>query len=108
MMDIPLVSILIPFRNEEKFLKNCIDSVLANDYPSDKIEIFLIDGMSSDNSAEIIDNYINKFDNIFLLKNPKLIYPAAVNIGYKSSKGELIVILGAHATYEINYIRLFI
>jgi glycosyltransferase involved in cell wall biosynthesis len=101
-----IVSILIPFRNEEKFIENCIDSILNNDYPQEKIEIFLIDGMSTDNSKDIIKKYVEKFSNIFLLENPKLIFPAAVNTGFKASKGELIVILGSHATYSKNYISL--
>ena len=47
-MDKPLVSIIVPCRNEEKFIKKCIDSIIQQDYPQNKMEILVIDGISKD------------------------------------------------------------
>ncbi len=47
MNDLPLVSIIILYRNEEKFIGQCLDSIIANDYPEDKIEVLVVDGMSN-------------------------------------------------------------
>jgi glycosyltransferase involved in cell wall biosynthesis len=99
----PLVSIIIPFRNEEKHIADCINSVLNNDYPIDKTEILLIDGLSSDSSLSIINAFISQYPFIKLITNEKKIFPAAVNLGYNNSKGDFIIILGAHAVYEKNY-----
>ena len=48
------VSIIIPCRNEEKFIGECLDSIIANDYPEDKLEILVVDGLSEDRTREII------------------------------------------------------
>jgi cellulose synthase/poly-beta-1,6-N-acetylglucosamine synthase-like glycosyltransferase len=44
----PLVTILVPCRNEKAFIGKCIDSIIANNYPKDKVEILVIDGISED------------------------------------------------------------
>ena len=105
MTDLPFVSVIIPFRNEEKFIGKCLDSVLASDYPVEKTEILLVDGMSTDHSRAIIGQFTKRFNHIFILDNPKRIFPAAVNTGVKKSRGKLILILGAHAIYHPSYIR---
>lgn len=103
MHNLPYLSVIIPFRNEEKFISQCLDSLLLNDYPKDKLEILLIDGLSTDKSIEIISTYIQKYPFIKIITNPKKIFPAAVNLGYTNSKGEVIAILGAHAIYNSDY-----
>jgi len=100
----PPVSIIIPCRNEKKFIVKCLDSVLENHYPKDKIEMFVVDGMSTDGTRDIIKNYIKKYPFIHLLDNPKKITPVALNIGIKASKTDIIVRMDAHATYKNDYI----
>lgn len=102
--DTPLVSIMIPCFNEELFLEKCVCSILNNDYPKEKIELFIIDGLSTDRTYEIGKSFEAKHSFIKVLKNEKRIFPAAINLGYKNSKGEVIIILGAHAEYSTNYI----
>ena len=48
------VSIVIPCRNEEKYIKTCIESLLSNGYPEDLIEILVVDGGSNDGTVEFI------------------------------------------------------
>jgi glycosyltransferase involved in cell wall biosynthesis len=103
-MTYPFISIIIPCRNEEVFISKCLDSLIANDYPTDRIEIFVIDGLSTDNTLTIIQDFLYKFPFIKLISNPKKIFPAAINIGIHHSMGDLIFIAGAHATYNENYI----
>lgn len=99
-----MVSIIIPCRNEEKFIAGCLDSVIANDYPKDKLEVLVIDGMSDDETREIIGRYTKQYPFIKLLDNLKKIVPYALNIGIRSAKGEIIMRMDAHATYEKDYI----
>lgn len=99
----PFISIIIPCRNEEAFISKCLDTLLANDYPKDKIEFFVIDGLSTDNTLNIVKDYLSKFPFIKIFQNPKKVFPAAVNIGIKESRGDLIFIVGAHATYDPDY-----
>jgi len=104
MSNLPLVSIIIPCRNEKKFIARCLESVLENDYSKDKIEIFIVDGMSIDGTREIIKDYIQKYHFIKLIDNHKYIASSALNIGVRESKGIIIVRMDAHATYDKSYI----
>jgi len=99
------VSIIIPCRNEEKHIGKCLDSLLKNNYPKDLIEIIVIDGMSKDDTREIIKKYIKKYPFIKLSNNSKKIVPTAVNIGIKEARGDMITCLGAHSSYPSNYIE---
>lgn len=98
------VSIVIPILNEKMYIKKCIESVLAQDYPQDNYEILLVDGCSTDGTREIIRTYIQTHKKIKLLDNPKQIAPSAMNIGITNAHGDLVVIMGAHADYASDYI----
>ncbi len=97
------ISIIIPIYNEEQYIKDCIDSIINSDYPKDKLELLLIDGMSSDNTREIVKEYQEQNDFIKLLNNPQKFAPHAMNIGVKNSRGEYIFIVSAHAQYAKDY-----
>ena len=42
------VSVLIPCYNEHRFIRKCLESIIANDYPKEKLEIIILDGLSND------------------------------------------------------------
>jgi len=100
----PLVSIIIPCRNEKRYIGKCLSSILGQDYPKEKLEVLVVDGMSEDKTREIIGEYSKKYPFIKLLDNPKKFTNFAFNIGIKKSKGEIITIMGAHAGYKKDYI----
>lgn len=102
--NLTLVSIIIPCRNEGKFIGKCLDSIIAQDYPKDNLEVLIVDGMSDEETREIVKRYIEQFPFVKLLDNPKEITPVALNIGIKHAKGKIITIMGAHATYGKGYI----
>ena len=104
MSDLPKVSIVIPCRNEEKFIGKCLDSILANDYPKDRLEILVVDGMSEDGTRTTVQSYAHNYAFMRLLDNPKKIPPAALNIGIANAKGEIIMRMDAHSTYSPHYI----
>ncbi len=98
------VSIIIPCRNEAKFINRCLDSVLENNYPKDKMEILIVDGDSNDGSKEIFKEYVKKYPFVRIFNNPKKIKPTSLNIGVKNTKGDIIMIMDAHSVYKRNYI----
>ncbi len=100
----PLVTVIIPIRNEERYLAACLESVLTNDYPLDRVEVLLMDGMSTDGSLEIAKSFVERFPNICLLDNPRIYQAAALNSGLREAKGEIILRMDAHSTYASNYI----
>ena len=104
MSKLPSVSIIIPSRNEENFIGRCLDSIIVNDYPKDKLEILVVDGMSKDKTREIVKSYSEKHSFINLLDNPKRITPVAFNIGIKQAMGEVMMIMGSHSTCNKDYI----
>lgn len=101
-----IVAVIIPTLNEERFISKCLDSVIAQSYPLEKMDIMVVDGGSKDKTCEIVDNYHKKYKNIRLLNNPGKIQSIAFNIGVKVSSAPYIVRLDAHALYDAKYIEL--
>lgn len=97
------VSIIVPVRNEEGIVSNCIDSLLNNTYKN--IEIIIVDGMSNDRTIEIVKRYMDKHgEKIKILKNQSIFTPAGLNLGFLNSTGDYIMIASGHARYSENYI----
>ena len=99
------VAIVIPTLNEEKFLSRCLDSVIAQTYPFEEMDVMVVDGGSKDNTRKIVDDYHQRYDNIRLIDNPGKIQSIAFNIGVKNSSAPYIVRLDAHAFYKPYYIE---
>jgi glycosyltransferase involved in cell wall biosynthesis len=100
----PLVSIIIPCRNEAKFIEKCLDSLIEQNYPKEKMEILVVDGMSEDKTREIIKDYLSEYRFIRFLDNPKKFTPFGFNIGIKQSRGNIVIRMDAHTTYQNDYI----
>jgi len=69
------VSTIFPMCNEEKFIGQSLDSIIVNDYPKEKLEVLVIDGMSEDGTREIVKRYIKQHPYIKLLENPQKYIP---------------------------------
>ena len=102
--DVPLVSAIIPCRNETSWIAKCLESIIDNDYPKDRIEVFVVDGMSNDGTRAVVESYDQRYPFIRLLENPKKTAPAALNIGIATAQGEVIMRMDAHNEYPANYI----
>ncbi len=103
-MNLPFVSIIIPCRNEEEYMSRCLDSVLAQDYPGDRMEILIADGMSTDDTKKIVLDYESKHPSIRYFENPKKIVTMGLNILIRQAKGELIARMDAHTEFPKDYI----
>jgi glycosyltransferase involved in cell wall biosynthesis len=101
----PLVTVIMPVRNEEKFLRRCLDSLLANDYPQGRLEILVADGMSNDRSREILAEYSERFPFVRVLDNPGRIVPTGLNEAIRQAKGDIIVRVDAHTVFAPDYVR---
>ncbi|WP_353661499.1 glycosyltransferase family 2 protein [Hydrogenimonas sp. SS33] len=104
-MDLPRITVVVPLYNEERYIATCLDSILATDYPKEKMEVLLIDGMSEDATREIAEEYHRKFPFIRLIDNPRRIVPVAMNLGIAEATGEYLIRLDAHAEYPTDYFR---
>ena len=99
------VAVVIPTLNEEKFIACCLDSVIAQSYPFNDMDVMVVDGGSKDRTKDIVEEYKRKYQNIRFLNNPGRIQSIAFNIGVHSSDAPYIVRLDAHATYNHRYIE---
>lgn len=100
-MSYPKVSIIIPCRNEEKYIVKNIDSILNQNYKGD-IEILVIDGMSDDKTRVLVEEYNNP--DVRLIDNPYKFTPQALNIGVDNANGDIFIILGGHAFLDENFV----
>jgi glycosyltransferase involved in cell wall biosynthesis len=100
----PFVAVVIPCRNEAPFIRLVIDSLLSSTYPRDRLEVIFVDGMSTDGTREILADAVREHDFVRVLDNPLLIVPAAMNLGIRAARGEIIVRMDAHAEYPEDYI----
>lgn len=103
--NLPFVSVVMPVRNEEKYIQGSLNSVLNQDYPQSQMEIFVIDGISDDKTCEIVANYQKGHSNIKIIKNPRKIVPTGLNLAIKEAKGTIIVRVDGHCEIEKSYIR---
>jgi len=103
----PFVTVIVPCRNEERHLAACLDSVLATAYPHDRLEILVVDGQSLDGTRAIAEQYAHRPDPkvpVIVLSNPARTAPAAMNIGIRHARGDVIARLDAHALYPRDYL----
>ncbi len=87
--ELPLVSVLITTKNEEKNLPACLDSIKSQTYPQDRIEIIVVDNYSSDRTQEIARSYGARV----FTKGPER--SSQRNFGFEIAKGEWVLFLDA-------------
>ena len=107
----PKVSVILPARNEEKFIGLCLDTLLAQDYPN--FEVIAIDDDSTDMTGEIIQSYATKDRRIVYVSTPRK--PDgwagknwACHQGYKKASGEFLFFTDADTKHAPNIISLAI
>ncbi len=101
---LPFVSVIMPIRNEASFIERAITSILDNDYPAEKVEILVVDGMSDDGTRQMVERLSEGDGRVRTLDNPKRIVPAAMNIGIKAARGDLFIRVDGHAEIPADFI----
>ena len=91
-------SVIIPARNEAAHLGACLDAVLASLGDAQAVEILVVDGESTDGTADIVRAYASRDRRVHLVKNHQRTTPAAFNVGIRAARGKWIAIVSAHCT----------
>ncbi|MGD0801841.1 MAG: glycosyltransferase family 2 protein [Terracidiphilus sp.] len=102
--ELPSVSMVVVCRNEARWIGRCLDSVIQNGYPADRVEILVVDGDSNDGTQEILEQYASLCARIKVLHNFGRYIPLGLNMGIRAARGEIIMKVDAHSEYPPNYI----
>ena len=121
MNNLPLVSIVMPIRNEADFIARSLGSVLTQDYPADCMEVLVADGRSEDATRGIIEQTIREREIVVaaqpqktsapvlpavqVLDNPGHIVPTGFNLALKQARGEIIIRVDGHCEIQADYVR---
>ncbi|HEX5081172.1 MAG TPA: glycosyltransferase family 2 protein [Blastocatellia bacterium] len=101
----PLVSVILPIRNEAHYIARSLGAVLAQDYPADRMEVMVVDGMSTDGTREIVESMSAGSPRVQLIDNIRRIAPTALNAGIARAGGEIIIRVDGHCEIERDYVR---
>lgn len=101
----PLVSIVLPCRNEQGYIQDCLQSALHQDPPEGGFEILVADGMSTDGTREYLQQMAREHAQIRLLDNPGRIVSTGLNAAIRAARGEIILRMDAHTDYAPDYVR---
>src|SRR5262249_4322481 len=108
----PYVTILMPIRNEERFIARSLGPVLSQTYSPDRIEVIVIDGMSTDGTRSVVHSMADEASrseahrsSVMILDNPSKTVPPALNIGVRRAKGDVIIRVDGHCEIPSDYVE---
>jgi len=105
-MDEPFVSVILPIRNEAAHIEASLQAVLRQDYPADRMEILVADGMSTDDTRSIMQVLALRYPRheLTILNNPGKIVSTGMNIALRLAKGEIMVRVDGHTMIAPDYV----
>ena len=101
----PLVSVIIPVRNEAAHIATVLDGIVAQEQPDGGYEIIVADGMSDDGTRDILAECQKRYPCLRIVDNPARITPAGLNAAIGEAGGAIILRMDAHTLYAPDYIR---
>ena len=92
----PLVSLVLPIKNEGPYIKEALEAIDRQKYPKDKIEIIIADGGSSDNTLDIVREKMAKDSRIKVTGGPGVNCPLGMNMGIEMALGTIVAKVDGH------------
>lgn len=102
--DVPFVSVIVPIRNEARYIRGCLESIARQDYPHERMEILIADGMSTDGTREAVQLYAELDIPIRWVDNPGRIVPTGMNLALRQARGDILVRVDGHCEIAPDYI----
>ena len=106
--DLPLVSVVMPIKNEAEYLSESLRQLNVQSYPHEKSEILIVDGGSTDGTLELVQQLMALDPRIRLFGGKNVNCPLAMNIGIKQARGEFIAKVDGHGYVNEDFIRVAI
>lgn len=102
---LPFVSVIMPIRNEEKFIGESLSAVLKQKYPAERMEVIIADGMSTDKTVETVEHFAGLYKvPVIVVENPNGFAADGLNAALEKSGGEIIVRVDGHTVIEPDYV----
>jgi succinoglycan biosynthesis protein ExoA len=101
-LDHPFITIVMPVRNEARFIRKTVNQLLTQEYPQSRYEILVADGESTDETREIIREISQNHPQVVLMNNPGRLPSSGRNVGFKNGKGDIFVIVDGHCYIPDN------
>ncbi|MEX0786314.1 MAG: glycosyltransferase family 2 protein [Dehalococcoidia bacterium] len=101
----PFVSVIVPMRNERRYIERCLKSLADQDYPRDRFEVIVVDGSSDDGSREAAESLRDDVPNLRIVDNRGKHTARGLNIGLAFAQGDVIARVDAHAAVAPGYLR---
>ena len=95
----------MPVRNEAGYIARSLTAVTEQDYPAERMEIIIADGLSNDSTREIVKLFQTRFAHVRLIDNPGKIAPTGLNRATELAEGEIIARVDGHCEIAPDYIR---
>ncbi len=102
---LPFVSVIVPMRNERRYIERCLRSLAEQDYPHDRYEVIVVDGSSDDGSRDLVETYRETLPNLRIVENRGRHTSRGLNIGLAFARGDVIARVDAHAAVAPDYLR---
>ena len=100
-----LVSVIVPCRNEKKYIPNFLESLLKQKLNNIKLEILIADGMSNDGTRDLLLQISNKYPNFKIIDNLQGIVSTGLNEAIRQASGDIIIRMDVHTEYAEDYIQ---
>lgn len=102
----PLVTVIMPIRNEESFIERSLGAVLTQSYPGDRMQVLVADGMSDDRTREIVARLAEAHPDteVAVVDNPGRIVPTGFNAALDHTRGDIVVRVDGHTIIEPDYV----
>lgn len=106
-MTLPLVTVVVPARQEATDIEACLEAVAAQDYPADRLEVIVVDGASEDGTGEVARRALGRwgFAGSAVLVNPVATTSSNLNVGLAHASGEVLCRVDARTRIEPHHVR---
>jgi succinoglycan biosynthesis protein ExoA len=102
----PYITVIVPVRNEARFIRRTIEQLVSQVYPDDRFEILVVDGCSSDDTRSIAESMAAAYPQVTVITNLGMLSSSARNLGVSRARGHLIAVIDGHCDLDgPNYFR---
>jgi len=102
------ISVVVVCYNEEKNIAECLESLVNQSYPKDSYEIVVVDGDSEDSTREIVTRYVERYDFIRLIIEPKRYTAMTRNAGIVNAKYDYVAYTDADCVVPEDWLKVMV